>query len=82
MLSLYTSNRSEVLAQSLAQSIQETLRSALAPEFVVVQSQPHCVRHLAASQSLITLAPFRAARTFSLPDGQLKIIIVPEEEAL
>ena len=39
MLSLHTSNRLEALAQSLAQSIQEPLRSALAPELVVVQSQ-------------------------------------------
>ena len=39
MLSLHTSNRLEALAQSLAKSIQEPLRSALAPELVVVQSQ-------------------------------------------
>jgi exodeoxyribonuclease V gamma subunit len=39
MLSLHTSNRLEALAQSLAQSIREPLRSALAPELVVVQSQ-------------------------------------------
>ena len=39
MLSLHTSNRLEALARSLAQSIQELLRSALAPELVVVQSQ-------------------------------------------
>ena len=39
MLSLHTSNRLEALAQSLAKSIQEPLRSPLAPELVVVQSQ-------------------------------------------
>src|ERR1035438_3642225 len=88
MLSLHTSNRLEALARSLAQSIQEPLRSALAPELIVVQSQGmarwlklQLAQHLGIcsncdvpSPRAISSAAFRAV----LPDLPAEMLYDPE----